>query len=194
MKNTCFTILILLFLIPASIVFAQKNVYQSEDVIKTADQIEFRYKDVLKKATKQDSKAIIQLFEFSRILDGQEVLDHALTCLELIPEASDKVMAVSIEKLNSKLKKVSLDRLLKAQERTQKEALKKPIKSWAPYTWEALNNRPVIFRSAKTANATQGTDAVKGTLQGVKKDDAKSTTMPSGSTTPKPANSEKGGN
>ena len=160
MKKTCLAAIILLLVLPASVLVAQKNVYQSKDVVKTAEQIKFQYKDVLKKAIGQDQKAIGQLFEFSRILDGQEALEHAVTCLEIIPFVTDKVMALALEQVNPKLRTASLERLVQAQGLTDKAELKKPIQSWAPYTWEALNNRPVIFPSTATPAGSAG-----GTLQ-----------------------------
>ena len=171
MKNTCLSVFILLLMIPASAAFAQKNVTQSKDVIKTADLIEFKYKETLKKAANQDISAVAALFEFSRILDGQQVLDHALTCLELFPLATDPIMAKAIQNLNPNLKKVSLERLLEAQGQTAQEALKKPIETWAPYSWEALNNRPVIFESAQSAENQQGSaiDAAAGSLKDAEK-------------------------
>lgn len=145
MKKVLFKILILVLIIPAVQISAQK-VYISKDVAHTAGQIKFEYKDVVKKAQNKNGEAVAQLFEFSRILDGNEISEHAVTCLEVIALAGDEVSARAIQKLNSKLKKVSKDRLVSAQSRTEKEELKKPIKKWAPYTWEALNDRPVIIR------------------------------------------------
>lgn len=182
MKNTPFIVFVLLLVTQATSIFAQKNVYQSDAVIATADQLKFRYKEVLKKAANQDSKAIMQFFEFSRVVDGQEAIEHALTCMELIPVAGDRAMAKAIELLKPGLKKVVLERILKAQGKTDKEALKEPIKSWAPYTWEALNNRPVIFPSTRTTGGPTG-----GTL----KDTDQPAPPPSGGSL-KPTDSERG--
>lgn len=145
MKNFGFILIYAILTFPATTVLAQKKVYLSDNVIKTADQIKFEYKNTVKKASQKDAAAIVKLVDFSRLLDGQEAVEHAQTFLEIIPLASDRVVAKAIEKMNVKLKKVTLERLQKAQSKTQNSALKKPLNSWAPFTWEALNNRPVVF-------------------------------------------------
>ncbi|MCB9315889.1 MAG: hypothetical protein H6569_07105 [Lewinellaceae bacterium] len=134
-----------LLIIPATTAFAQKKVYMSDAVVSTADQIDFAYKNTVKKAAGKDAEAIVKLMEFSRVLDGSEAIEHARTMLELIPVASDKTLALAIQYVNPKLKKAVLDRMQNAQKKTAFEALKKPIKDWAPYTWETLNNRPLVF-------------------------------------------------
>ncbi len=145
MKNFCSRLLVSLLIVQAPTVFAQKKVYMSDAVISTADQIDFAYKSTVKKAAGKDAQAIVKLMEFSRILDGAEAVEHARTMLEIIPVATDKTVAVAIQYLSPKLKKVTLDRMQSAQKKTAIEALKKPIKNWAPLTWETLNNRPLVF-------------------------------------------------
>lgn len=145
MKNFCSGLFILALFLQASAVFAQKKIYMSDAVIRTADQIDFAYKSTVKKAVAKDGQAIIKLIEFSRILDGVEAVEHARTMLEIIPAATDKTVAVAIQSLSPKLKKVTLDRMLGAQKNIKNEALKKPIKNWAPLTWETLNNRPLVL-------------------------------------------------
>ncbi|MBL7775760.1 MAG: hypothetical protein JNK89_07130 [Saprospiraceae bacterium] len=166
MKKMRLVVLAILLSLPAAALLAQKNVYQSDAVIATASQLKFRYQDNVKKAAGQNAQAIADLYEFSRILDGEEAIAHARTLLELIPAAGDKAMARAIEPLGAKLKKVCTDRLIKAQSRTEIAALKEPIKSWAPYTWEALHGRPVIFPSEQAANgAPDGALKAGGSLK-----------------------------
>ena len=150
MKKFLSGLLVAMFIIQAPAVFAQKKVYMSDAVISTADQIDFAYKSTVKKAAGKDAQAIAKLMEFSRILDGPEAIEHARTMLEIIPVASDKTVALAIQYLSPKLKKVTLDRMQSAQKKTAIEALKKPMKNWAPYTWETLNNRPLVFNNPST--------------------------------------------
>jgi len=129
-----------LLLLAASPLFAQKKVFVSDNVLQVADQAQFDYKGTLKKATAKDGKAVIDLFEFIRLLEPAEADEHALTCLELIPVATDEVFAKAVKTRTVKMKAALLRRITAAQERTKKEALKKPMEEWAPYSWKALNN------------------------------------------------------
>lgn len=139
-------VLFLLFSVP---VLAQKKVYVSDKVRSTAEQIKVDYKGLVKKASAKDGDAVKKLLDFSRIVDGSEAIEHAVTCLELIPLASDEVMAKAIAALSPKLKKVLLDRMQQAQGRTQKAELKVPMEKWAPMSWEALHNRPYASKNAQ---------------------------------------------
>ncbi|MBK6931017.1 MAG: hypothetical protein IPH12_09120 [Saprospirales bacterium] len=121
----------------------------SDDVRKTATQIKVDYKELVKKASAKESAAVKKLFEFSRIVDGSEAIEHAVTCLEVIPLATDDVVANALVSLSPKLKKVLLSRLEQAQGRTQKTELKLPIQKWAPLTWEVLHNRPAVKPGAQ---------------------------------------------
>ena len=143
MKKVFFNSLIILFLAPVYAAFGQGEVYISKSVLKTADWAEFKYKDVLKKSIAGDQNAILQFFKFSNVVDGAEGIDHAVTCLELIPLASDRTVAGSLVLSNAKLKKLVLDRITLAQGKTQKAELRQAIKSWAPATWAILNNEPM---------------------------------------------------
>jgi hypothetical protein len=162
---------------------AQKKVYISENVLKVAAQAEFDYKDMVKKAAKKDGDALQKLFEFGRIVDGKEVNEHALTCLELIPLATDEVYANAVATRNVKLKTALRRWITQAQESTTNEELKKPLSEWAPYTWEALNNRELKLPSKDDATATP--DAGQGSLKNELAKPADSTTpTPNNSTTP----------
>ncbi len=155
MKKVLLLNLIAFFLLPLG-AFAQKKVYMSDDVQKTAAQIRFDYKGMVKKAAAKDESAVKQLFEFSRILDGAETIDHAVTCLELIPQATDEVVANAIAPLNPKLKKVLLQRMIQAQQQTTKADLKKPLEKWAPMTWDAINDRPIKKAGRGSSELQQG--------------------------------------
>lgn len=161
MKRYFFPLLQLALMLLATAVTAQKNVYISDNVTKTADQIDFKYKDVVKKATSKDQEAVRQLLDFSRIVDGSEAAEHAITCLEIIPMAGDQLVAKVIVKLSPKLKKALLDRFVAAQGQTKQDKLKAPMETWSPYTWKALNNLPIVFPNpnAKAAEAMDAPDA-----------------------------------
>ena len=143
MKKIMLGCLLIAFLIPAVRSAAQKKVYVSDKVLKTASWARFKYKDELKNALNQDPAAVRRLLEFSGTVDGQEGLDHAVTCLEMIPAATDDVVAVVVAGMKPNAKKLLLERLSGAVSRTQKKELQKPIAEWAPNTWAALNNKPV---------------------------------------------------
>ncbi|MBK9337697.1 MAG: hypothetical protein IPM98_14485 [Lewinellaceae bacterium] len=172
---------LLLFAAPA--VFAQKKVYISENVLKVADQLKLDYKGMVKKAASKDTKALRDILEFGRILEKWEVAEHAVTCLELIPPATDEVYAKVVEACDNKFKTTMRIWITSAQEHTQKEHLKKPLSEWAPYTWEALNNRAVNILpkddelSKKTAQGSS-----QGQLQ--KTPDGSSTSPLDATTTP----------
>ncbi|MFN0016459.1 MAG: hypothetical protein ACKVU2_18105 [Saprospiraceae bacterium] len=139
MKKTLLLNLALLMLSVAP-VLAQKKVFVSDNVIKVAEQAQFDYKGNLKKASAKDSKALADMFEFTRLLENAEADEHALTCLELIPLATDAVFANAIKARKPKLKAALLRRILDAQGRTKKADLKKPLEEWAPFSFRALHN------------------------------------------------------
>ena len=119
----------------------------SEKVIKTAEWSSFKYKETLDLAKKGDMKAIKSFLEFSSVVDGTESLQHATTCLELIPFTTDEKMGVGIYTLKPKLKTALLQRFTLATGRTKKETLQKPLLEWAPLTWKALNGEVVACSS-----------------------------------------------
>lgn len=144
MKKRVFNSLIIIFLVPAFNLFGQ-NVFISKSVLKTADWANFEYRDVLKKAIAGNEEAIQQFFKFNNAVDGVEGIEHNVTCLELIPLASDTKVASALIFTKPKLKQVVLSRIVLAQGKTQKPELKKPMESWAPRTWAVLNNKPVPY-------------------------------------------------
>ncbi|MCK6692504.1 MAG: hypothetical protein L6Q97_10420 [Thermoanaerobaculia bacterium] len=144
MKKRIINSLIIILLTPGFHLFGQ-NVFISKSVLKTADWANFEYKDVLKKAIAGNEEAIQQLFKFNNAVDGVEGIEHNVTCLELIPLASDLKVANALVFTKPKLKQVVLSRMILAQGKTQKPELKKPMESWAPRTWAVLNNKPLPY-------------------------------------------------
>ena len=143
MKNVFSATLVVILMAPALSALGQSNVFISNDVLKTADWAGIKYKDEVKRASSGNIKSIEKLFDFHRYVDGVQSLDHAVTLLEIIPQAKDRNVATAVQYLKPKLKKVALDRLTLAQGRTQKEDLRKPLANWAPLTWAVLNGRPL---------------------------------------------------
>lgn len=114
-----------------------------DSVLKTAEWASFKYVPTLDLAKTGDVKALKSLFEFSGTVDGVEAILHATTCLELIPFATDEMVAPVISSLKPKLQAAMLERLTLAQGRTQKEALRKPLQEWAPLCWRALHGEKI---------------------------------------------------
>lgn len=142
---------ILASLLSPTLLNAQKNqkldVEISGSVLKTAEWAGFKYKETLEKVAAGDQQATKDFFEFSGTVDGTEALQHAVTCIELIPLAGDEKIGSIISILKPKLKKVMLDRFQLAQGRTKKTELLKPMQEWAPLTWKALNGEQVLCSS-----------------------------------------------
>lgn len=165
MKKTWFLV-ILLFTLSAAAHAQKKGVFVSDAVVAVAQQMQVDYKGLVRKASAKDAKALQELFEFTRLLDGAALNDHLQTCLELIPVATDEVYAKALESRSSGLKSYLLKNMEAVQGRVQKESLKKPIGEWAPYTWEALNGREVNIvkpeaMKKNSGSSPTGIDAVQ---------------------------------
>jgi hypothetical protein len=132
---------------------AKVDIEISSAVLKTAEWADFKYMETLDLAQSGDQKALKSFLEFSSIVDGTEALQHATTCLELIPFVNDEKFGSIITVLKPKLKPVLLNRLVLAQARTKKEELKKPLTEWAPLSWKALNGETIRCSSC---NKTDG--------------------------------------
>ena len=126
---------------------AKADIEISSAVLKTAEWAGFKYMENLDLAQSGDQKAIKALFEFSGTVDGTEALQHAVTCIELIPIATDEKVAAVISSVKPKLITVLLDRFQLAQGRTKKEALHKPMQEWAPLCWRALHGERIMCNS-----------------------------------------------
>ncbi len=133
------------------------------DVLKTAEWAAFKYMDNIYLAQSGDQKAIKALLEFSATLDGVETLQHATTCIELIPIIKDDKFGSIVSILKPKLKTALLDRFQLAQARTKKEELRKPFQEWAPLTWKALNGEKVACSSCMSQGTVTKPGAQKPT-------------------------------
>ncbi|MBK8193871.1 MAG: hypothetical protein IPK76_11940 [Lewinellaceae bacterium] len=147
MKNVFFRVIILISL-PLSGAFCQNTTTDTvpdieifDHVLKTADWAKFKYKDVLERAKGGDYMAIRDFLNFHATVDGVDGLNHAVTCLELIPVAGDEKFAAGVAFCSENLRKVLIDRFILAQGRTKKTALRQSMTDWAPNTWEYLNGR-----------------------------------------------------
>lgn len=167
MKKTLLNTLIALFLLPAAVAFGQGKVFISKNVLKTAEWAGFKYNDVLKKSLTGDQPSIMNFVKFHAVVDGIEGVEHGLTCLELIPLVGDQTFSSSILLTKPKLKTLLRDRLVLAQAKTKNNDLKKPLESWAPYTWSCLNGLPLpqseIDKAQKT-HKTKHAESVDGPL------------------------------
>ncbi len=131
--------------------------YQVEvfgNVLKMADLAGTPYKDLLAKAQTGDIDAIYKLLDFHRVVDGADALNHAVTCLELIPVTSDEVFASAAHRCSPKLRKVVLDRLMLAQVRSKKTFLRQSLTNWAPITWSILRAQPVTSPTTQPAKTS----------------------------------------
>lgn len=148
MKKELFGLLTGLMLFPVLQAYSQDTAAKSQDVtvydnvLKMADWAKFEYKTVLDSAKAGNEHSIKKFLEFHAVVDGIDALNHGVTCLELIPVATDEKFALSALACKPKLRKILLDRLILAQARTQKEQFRKSMTEWAPATWAVLNGLP----------------------------------------------------
>jgi hypothetical protein len=120
-----------------------------QNVLKMADLVRFQYKDAVAKSKSGEIASMYKLLDFHRVVDGVDALNHAVTCLELIPLAGDQNFAAAVSICQPKLKTLLLERLMLAQARTKKTFLRQSLTNWAPVTWEYLNGRTVELKSSK---------------------------------------------
>jgi len=162
----------LALLLVAASGFSQKKVYMSDAVLKLADQVQVDYKGLVKKSIAKDTLALKDLFEFSRMLDNNTLTEHAVTCLELIPLATDEMFARAVRSRSVKMKAFLLRNITEAQGATQKKDLKKPLSEWAPQSWAALNNFQYVPPSENTSAPTQEGSIQLKTAQNAEKSTA----------------------
>lgn len=149
MNNKIFSFLIALLVAGSFQACAQNaskdsaDIAVSEGVLKLAEWAKFDYMGQLSKAKTGDTEAIKALIGFHSIADGVDGLNHAVTCLELIPVAGDAVFASAAPVFKPGLKKLLLERLMLAQARTRKEELRKSMTDWAPITYAVLTDQPI---------------------------------------------------
>ncbi|GAB4494449.1 MAG: hypothetical protein OHK0019_20810 [Saprospiraceae bacterium] len=109
-----------------------------QNVSKTADLVNIKYKDLVAKAKSGDVGSMHKLLDFHRIVDGVDGLNHAVTCLEMLPLMGDASFASAVSLCQPKLKKLIVDRLILAQGRTKKTFLRQSLTNIAPLTWQQL--------------------------------------------------------
>jgi hypothetical protein len=110
-------------------------------VLRMAEWAKFPYEKTLAEAKKGDGRSIVKLLDFQGAVDGDDAINHAVTCLELIPVAGDDKFHDALRLTNPKVRKAFLDRLLLAQGRTKHEALRVGMSEWAPRSWNALHGK-----------------------------------------------------
>lgn len=115
------------------------EVFQS--VVKMADMIKFDYNGEVAKAETGDIGAMYKLLDFHRIVEGVDALNHAVTCLELIPMMGDASFGAAVYPCHPNMKKILLERLMLAQVRTKKIFMRDSLTHWAPLTWAYLNGQ-----------------------------------------------------
>ena len=149
MKNSLYLFALIMSLLPGFHACAQTPVKDSADiavsegVLKLADWAKFDYRNQLDKAKTGDLEAVKALIDFHSVADGVDGINHGVTCLELIPVIGDETFASAIPVFKPKLKKLLLERLMLAQARTKKEALRQSLTNWAPASWAVLNDQPL---------------------------------------------------
>lgn len=121
----------------------------SASVLKTAEWSGFDYKGTLDKALTGNAIAIQNFIKFHSVVDGVEGISHGVSCLEMIPNVGDETFASACLNVNPKLFKIVLDRLMLAQGRTKKEALRQSLTNWAPLTWSVLNGNGLPATESK---------------------------------------------
>lgn len=113
------------------------EVFQS--VLKIADLANFKYMDAVASAKAGDVSSMHKLLDFNRVVEGVDALNHAVTCLELIPVAGDHIVGAAVYLCSPKMREVLLSRLILAQGRTKKTYLRESLSKWAPSTWSYIN-------------------------------------------------------
>lgn len=136
----------------ATAVAVNKDVKVYDNVLKTAEWAGFKYEDALARAKNGDVMATWEMLEFHAIVDGVEGLNHAVTCLELIPIVGDVSFARAVSACKPKLKQLLGERLVLAQGRTKKEELRKSLTDWAPYTWAFLTDQSIAIPAPEKSN------------------------------------------
>lgn len=129
-------------------------------VLKVAKDYQIDYQSILNRALKNDPTGLSDLLDFHRYAENVDGVQHGVVCLEIIPVVGDASFAEACKRINANRRKVVLDRLLLAQEKTSKADLKQPIQQWAPETWAALSPQPAPEpRDTTKAKPSQGNQA-----------------------------------
>lgn len=124
-----------------------------QNVLKMADLAKVSYVDLVEKAKAGDAAAIRKLLEFHKVVDGVDALNHAVTCLEILPLSGDVPFASAVNYCNPNLKKLILERTILAQGRTKKKYLRQSLTEWAPVSWAYLNGQTYDFGGGTAPDA-----------------------------------------
>jgi hypothetical protein len=149
-QRTLSLLFLLAILLPLAEVGCQNpnQIKVSKSVVKQAADFNINYGEVLDKAKTGDAEALIKFLNIHKYVDGVSGLEHAQTCIELIPIAGDGNFAQAASLVKPGLRALLKERLPLAQGRTEQEALRKPMQEWAPLTWATINDLPITRESA----------------------------------------------
>lgn len=111
------------------------------ELIRLAEFAKMDYKATLAKCKKGDQQAIMEFFDFYRIVENKSAIEHSLVCLDMIATSGDGNVAEVCKGLKEKLKVMVREQLVAAQPKSANPALQKSMSEWAPKTWAALNNQ-----------------------------------------------------
>ncbi len=148
-----------------------KSVFISQDVLKTAKWAEFDYKTKLDQSLRGNVTAMQEFFEFMTYVDDKQRIEHAVTCLEIIPVVGDQVFSTAVQNLKPKFRDVFRAQIQIAMGKTENPEIKgKQITELYPYTWGALNHAPITDQSQKgviPVDSTQKSGAFDTTAPGL---------------------------
>lgn len=134
------------------------------DLIRLSEFIKMDYKATLANCKKGDKTALLEFFDFHRIVEEKSAVEHSLVCLDMIAASDDGVVAEVCSSLKPKLKTLVLERLTAAQPKSSKPALQKNMSEWAPKTWAALNNLPIPDPAREAAEADARANGKPGAM------------------------------
>jgi hypothetical protein len=125
----------------------------TDELLRLSEFAKMDYKATLSNCKKGDKTALLEFFDFHRIVEEKSAVEHSLVCLDMIAASNDAVVSDVCSSLKPKLKTLVVERLTAAQPKSAKPALQKPMSEWAPKTWAALNNLPIPDPAREAAEA-----------------------------------------
>jgi len=123
------------------------------ELLRLSEFVKMDYAATLSKCKKGYKTALLEFFDFHRIVEEKSAVEHSLVCLDMIAASDDADVSEVCSSLKPKLKTLVLERLVAAQPKAAKPALQKPMSEWAPKTWAALNNLPIPDPAREAAEA-----------------------------------------
>ena len=132
------------------------------ELLRLAEFSKMDYNAVLAKCKKGDQQAILEFFDFHRIVETQSAVEHSLVCLDMIAASGDGNVAEVCKTLKDKLKVMVRERLVAAQPKSLKPELQKSMSEWAPKTWAALNNQVLADPVREAAKNAEKEAKLKG--------------------------------